>query len=71
MASKFSADKITQGLADAQIIKKKGREKVDNIGFGLQIASIVQNDNTLTQRGVSDLLFWIYAEQHNHHFETA
>ncbi|KAF7684931.1 hypothetical protein CDIK_4320 [Cucumispora dikerogammari] len=48
--------KILDGLSDGEIIIKKGRKYVSNIETQTHLCAIVQSDNALTQRGISNVL---------------
>ena len=50
------ADKVQQGIAENDIIKKKGRKTKTNFDITNQITSIVRLDNSLTQNGILETL---------------
>lgn len=50
------ANKITKGLENSQIINRKGRKLNQNVELETQLAAMIQNDNAMTQVGISKSL---------------
>lgn len=49
-------NKISAGLSDDEIIKPKGRKKKSHSEVNILIETIARDDNTLTQRGIAEVL---------------
>ena len=50
------ANKISRGLSDEDIVRKKGRKPASNSEIKSQVSAIVQLDNALTQKGIAKVL---------------